>query len=108
VVLIRRIFVAVIVMSIAALPAAGEAIVPPSPAAVTMADQADMPCCPTCDSQGDIKATMCVLKCMALGGAILPVMTVALLNVAEGSSLSLMDDTLHGLVRAPPTHPPPF
>ena len=105
--LIRRIFVVVITMSIATIPAAAEAVVLPSPAQVTIANAADMPCCPACDSQGNIKATMCVLKCVALAGAILPAITVALPHIADGSPRTPVDDTLRGLVRAPPTHPPP-
>ena len=106
-VLIRRIFVAVIAISIATLPAAAEAVVLLSPVAVMMPDEADMPCCPACDSQGNIKAAMCVLKCAALASAVLPAMTVALPYLAHQSPRSPVDDTLHGLVRAPPTHPPP-
>jgi len=106
VVLIRRILVAVIAISVAALPAASEAIIS-SPAEITIADQADMPCCPCCNTQGDFKATACVLKCVALAGAVLPEMAVALPYVADSSPRSPVDDTLHGLVRPPPTHPPP-
>jgi hypothetical protein len=94
-------------MSIATLPAAAEAVVLPSPAAVTMVDEADMPCCPPCYSQSNTKATICVLKCVALAGAVLPALTIALPYVADVSLRSLVDDTLHGLARAPPTHPPP-
>jgi hypothetical protein len=104
--LIRQILVAVVAVSVAVLPATGQAIVPPVPAQVTMVDQADMPCCPSCNAQGDIKITACVLKCVALAAAVLPVMTVALPYVADWTPLSLVDDTLHGLARAPP-HPPP-
>jgi len=105
-VLIRKILIAVIVISVAVLPATADAIVAPSPAE-TMANQADMPCCPCCNTQGDFKVTACVLKCMAMAGAVLPATTVALPYIANGSPRSLVDDTLHGLVRAPPTHPPP-
>ena len=106
-VLIRRILVAVIAISVAVLPATREAIVTPSPADVTMADQADMLCCPCCNTQGDFKATACVLKCVALAAAVLPMMNVAPLYVADRTTVSLVDDTLRGVVRAPPTHPPP-
>ena len=106
-VLIRRVVVAVIAISVAVLPATAEAIVLPSPAEVTIADQADMPCCTCCNTQGDLKATACVLKCVALAGAVLPAMTIALCYIADGSPRILVDDTLHGLARAPPTHPPP-
>jgi hypothetical protein len=107
VVLIRRILVAVIALSVVILPATAEAIVPPSPAEITMADQADMPCCPFCNTQDDFKAIACVLKCAAFAAAVLPAMTVVLLCIPNGSQRTLVDDTLHGLVRAPPTHPPP-
>jgi hypothetical protein len=106
-VLIRRILVAVIAVSVAVLPATGEAIVSPSPAEVTMADQADMPCCPCCNTQDEFKATACVLICVALASAVLPAMAVVLPYVADGSPRSVVEDKLHGLVRAPPTHPPP-
>ena len=105
--LIRRILVAVIAMSVALLPATGEAIESPSPAEVTMADQADMPCCTCCNTQGGLEATVCVLKCMTLAGAVLPAMTIGLPYIADRSPRTLVDDTLRGLARAPPTHPPP-
>jgi hypothetical protein len=106
-VLIRKILIAVIAISVAVLPATAEAIVSPSPVEVTMADQADMPCCTCCNTQGDLKATACVLKCVALAGAVLPEMAVALPYVADSSPRSRVDGTLHGLVRPPPTRPPP-
>jgi hypothetical protein len=102
-----RAFLSVLIaISVAALPAIAEVIVLPSPDQVTMADQAEMPCCPSCDTQGD-KATACVLKCVAVAGAVLPAMPVALLFVAEGPPPILAEHALYGLVRAPPTHPPP-
>jgi hypothetical protein len=94
------------VLIAAALPAITEVVVLPSPDQVTMADQAEMPCCPACDTQGDFKATACVLKCVALSSAVLPAMPVALLFLADGSPLALAEHALHGVVRAPPTHPP--
>jgi hypothetical protein len=103
----RRILVVVIAMSVAVLPGTAEAIAPPSPAEARMVDQADMPCCPSCNTQGDFKATACVLKCAVLGAAVLPVVTFALPYIANGAPRSLLDDPLHGLVTAPPTHPPP-
>jgi len=105
--LIRRILVTVIAVSVAVLPAASEAIVSPSLMEMTMVDQADMPCCPCCNTQGDFKATACVLKCVAPASAILPATIVSLLFIDEGRQLPSAVDTLHGLVRAPPTHPPP-
>jgi hypothetical protein len=105
--LIRTILVALMAISIAVLPATVEAIVSSSPAEVTMADQDDMPCCTCCNTQGDLKATACVLKCTALAGAVLPAMTIGLPYIADGFPRTLVDDTLRGLARAPPTHPPP-
>ena len=105
--MIRKILAAVIAISVAVLPATAEPLVSPSPAEVTMADQGDdMPCCPSCNTHGDFKVTACVLKCLALAGAILPALTVALPYAADMSLRSLVDNTLHGVARAPPTHPP--
>src|SRR6202043_2332222 len=63
-VVIRTILAVLIAISVVILPAAGEPIVSTPPAAVAMADQADMPCCPCCDTQDHLKATACVLKCL--------------------------------------------
>jgi hypothetical protein len=104
---LRALLAALIAVSVAALPAIAEVIVLPSPDQVMMADQAEMPCCPSCDTQGDFKATACVLKCAALAGAVLPAMPATLLILAEGSPLAPAEHALHGLARAPPTHPPP-
>jgi len=82
---IRALLTALIAISVAALPAIAEVIVLTSPDQVTMADQAEMPCCPSCNTQGDFKATACALKCVALASAVLPAMPVALLFLAEGS-----------------------
>jgi len=104
---LRALLIALIAISVAILPAVAEVIVLPSPDQVMMADQGEMPCCPSCDTQGDFKATACVLKCAAVASAVLPAMPVAPLFVAEGSPLILGEHALYGLVRAPPTHPPP-
>jgi hypothetical protein len=94
-------------MSVALLPATGEAIVSPSPAQMTMTDQADMLCCPCCKAQDDSKATTCVLICAVHAGAILPAMIGATPRAAEKSRRSFVNETSDGLLRAPPTHPPP-
>ena len=103
---LRALLTALIAISLALLPAIAEVIVLPSPDYVMMADEAEMPCCPGCDTQGDFKATACILKCMALASALLPAMPVALLFIPNGSPHALVEHALHGLVRAPPTHPP--
>jgi hypothetical protein len=69
---LRALLTVLIAISVAALPAIAEGIVLPSRDHVTMADQAEMPCCPSCDTQGDFKATACVLKCAAVASAVLP------------------------------------
>lgn len=108
--LIRNTIIALIAFAVALLPASANAISLPlhSPEAeVTLADHADMPCCPSCDSQGDFKATACALKCAALASAVLPATGVAPLYFADGSLRALPEDTLHTHVIAP-THPPPI
>jgi hypothetical protein len=104
---LRALLTVLIAISVAVLPATAEVVVLASPDQVTVAYQAEMPCCSCCDNQGDFKATACALQCAALAGAVLPAMPVTLLFLAEGSPLALAERTLHGLVRAPPTHPPP-
>ena len=104
---LRALLSVLVAISVAVLPATAEAIVLSSVDQVTMAEQTEMPCCPSCDTHGVFKAAACVLKCMAVASAVLPVMPVALLFFAEGSPLALAEHALHGLVRAPPTHPPP-
>jgi hypothetical protein len=106
-VVMRTILAVLIAISVVILPAAGEPIVSTSPAAGAMADQADMPCCPCCATQDHVKATACVLKCMTLAGAVFPAMTVTPRYLTDGSPLTFAGDTLQGLVRTPPTHPPP-
>lgn len=105
--LVRRILITVIALSVAVLPATAKATLFSSPAEATMADHADMPCCPSCNDHGDFKPAACALKCAALASAVLPAITVTLLYVADSSPLAAAEDLLHGLVRPPPTHPPP-
>src|SRR6516225_11613671 len=105
-VVIRTFLAALIALSIAVLPATGEAIASPGPVGIMTADQMDMPCCPSGDTKDDFKGTTCVLKCAALVGVVVPVMTAALPFVAHRCLRTSTDDRLHGLVRAPPTHPP--
>ena len=106
--LVRTLLAAVIAISIAALPATGEPIVSPSPVEMTMADGAVMPCCPCCDTRDNFKASACAFKCITMVAAVLPAMTVAPQYSTDGAPLSFAGDTLHGLVRQPPTHPPPL
>ncbi len=104
----RTVLAVLIALSVAMLPATGEVMESPSPSELTMANQADMPSCPRCNTQDDFNATACIRACAALAGAVLPAMTVTLPTlVGNDLPFSLIDDTLHGIVRAPPTHPAP-
>ena len=105
--LFRTILAALIAVSVALSPAIAEVIMLPSPVQVAMADQADMPCCPCCDTQDHFKSTTCVLKCMTLAGAVLPAMSVAHPYLVDGLPVPFVNDTSHGVARKPPTHPPP-
>jgi hypothetical protein len=101
---IRTILAVLVAQSVAALPAARQSVVPS--VEMTMADDADMPCCPGCNTQDDFKSTVCALKCVALAGIVVQAMILALPHLDDGPALSVADDPLHGLARAPLTHPP--
>jgi hypothetical protein len=104
----RKILAALIATSLVVVPIGGTGFSNPiAPVEMLMVDQADMPCCPQSDTQDDFKAAACVLKCAALAGAVLPVMTFGLLYISDPFPLTPTDETLRGIVRAPPTHPPP-
>jgi len=92
-------------MSVAVFPATAEGLLSPSPAEVTMADH-DMPCCPACNTQDDFKGSTCILKCAGLAAVVLPMMIFKHPYIAQRSTQALEDEALHGLARAPPTHPP--
>lgn len=104
--LIRTILVALIAISIAVLPATGQAIASPSADQTMMVDQADMPCCPCCNTRADLKLTTCALKCLGVVGTVFPATTIAPLYLLDGVPLPLVDEPLHEFLRAPPTHPP--
>ena len=101
----RAILAALIAISIAFLPATGSASAASKPVEASSSDSADMPCCPSCDSQSDFKT--CALKCAALSGAVLAATIVVPLYIGERSLLALSEDALHTHVIAP-THPPPI
>jgi hypothetical protein len=106
-VVIRAIMAVLIAISVVMLPATGEPIVSPSPVEVMMADQSDMSCCPCCKTQDHSQSTACALKCITLAGAILPAMNIAQPYLVDGLPVPFVDDTSHGVVRKPPTRPPP-
>jgi hypothetical protein len=102
----RIILNALIAISMALVPIGGAVVNPATPVEMRMADQGDMPCCPNCDIQGDLKAAACVLKCVALAGAVLPTMFVGPFYISDPFPVTPTDQTLRGIVRAPPTRPP--
>jgi hypothetical protein len=106
--LVRTIIAALIAISVALSPAIGEAgMSSSSPVEVMTADQSDMSCCPCCKTQDHSQSTACALKCITLAGAILPAMNIAQPYLVDGLPVSFVDDTSHGVVRKPPTRPPP-
>lgn len=102
---IRTVLAALIAISVALLPATGEAIALPSAGQAVMVDQSDMPCCPCCDTQDDFKLTSCVLKCINLVSAV-AAMVITPLYLADGVPVNFVNELLHEFLKAPPTHPP--
>jgi hypothetical protein len=106
-VVIRMLLTGLIAISIATLPATGNAVASPGSAAIIAADQADMPCCPSGDAKANFKPADCIMKCAAHIGVIVPAMTAVLPYLAHRSLRPSRGDSLQGLAAAPPTHPPP-
>jgi hypothetical protein len=104
--LVRSVVAALIAVSVAMSPAVGETVMLPSAAEVTTSDQADMPCCPCCDKQGNFKSA-CVQKCMTLIGAVLVAPSAAQPSLRDGRLMAFASDSSRGVARKPPTHPPP-
>ena len=100
---VRTILVALIAISVAMVPAAGGAAISIKPVEMSMADQADTPCCPSDDCKGSIA---CALKCFSFVATMFPA-TIPVRDVADEPLQSFADGTLHGYV-SPPTHPPPI
>ena len=105
--MVRTILAALIAISVALSPAIGEASMSPSSGQMVTADQADMSCCPCCNTHDHSQSITCALKCVTLAGAVLPAMNVAQPYLVDGLPVPFVDDTSHGVVRKPPTHPPP-
>ncbi len=104
--LIRTILAALIAISVAVLPATGEAIALPAAGQAVMADQADMPCCPCCNTRDDLQLTACALKCIGAVGVVFLVEAAAPPYSVRDVLLPFADDPLHEFLKAPPTHPP--
>src|SRR6476661_4610071 len=99
----RTILATLIAISVAMVPATGGAAISTKPVEMSMADQADMPCCPPDDCKGSIA---CALKCFNFVATIFPA-TTPLPHGADGPPQSFAGGKLHGYV-SPPTHPPPI
>lgn len=100
---IRTILAALIAVSVALVPATGGAVVSTKPVEMSMADNADMPCCAANDCKGSIA---CAVKCFNFVGATFPA-SVLMSRVIKAAPPSFVDDTLYEHIRSPPTHPPP-
>ena len=100
----RMILAALIAISVAMVPTTGGAAISTKPVEMSMADQADMPCCPPPD---DCKGSIaCALKCFSFFATMFPA-AIVLSHIADGPEPSVSDCTLHGHI-SPPTHPPPI
>jgi hypothetical protein len=108
--LIRSIIAALIAVSVAMSaamsPAIGETMMLPSATEAMTGDQADMPCCPCCDTRDNFKSA-CVQKCMTLIGAVLAAPSAAQPSLRHGRLIAFASDSSRGVARKPPTHPPP-
>jgi hypothetical protein len=69
---------------------------------MSMADNADMPCCPH-DDNGSV---VCAFKCLNFVVAMFPLAVVPPYS-ADGLPPDPADDALQGHI-SPPTHPPPI
>jgi hypothetical protein len=101
--LVRTILAALIAVSVVMVPASAGAAISITPVEMSMADQADMPCCAPDDCKGSIA---CALKCFNFVAAMFPA-ALSLSHFVDGAPPAIVDDTLRGHVRSPPTHPPP-
>ena len=99
----RVILAVLIAVSVATVPTTGGAASLPAPAAMSMANQTDMPCCPSPD---DGKGTACAFKCLSFVAALFPAPT-CLARITDGLPSFFADVILQGHA-IPPTHPPPI
>jgi hypothetical protein len=101
----RTILAAFIAIAVAMGPAAsGGTSISVTSAGMSMADQADMPCCPPSD---DCKGSVaCAFKCLNFVAVTFPA-AIALATIIDTMPAASISVTLHGYV-SPPTHPPPI
>jgi hypothetical protein len=106
--IVQKIWIALIALSIVMVPASGGIAVSNNPIEMSMSGNADMPCCPCCNDQDSSKNSVtCALKCINLIGAVLPATTVTQPYLVDATPPSFVNDALQGHVSSPPTHPPP-
>ena len=104
---LRLILAALIALSLALAPATGEATISTNPVDMTMAANADMPCCPCCGDHDNFKNSVgCALKCINFVGALFPAAIVTRLCLVEAAPPSFVNERLSGRATRPPTHPP--
>ena len=99
----RMILAILIAISVATVPTSGGAVISAAPTAMSMANQTDMPCCPSPD---DGKGIACAFKCLNFVAAPFPA-PVSLAQITDGLPSLLADVALQGHI-IPPTHPPPI
>jgi hypothetical protein len=100
----RTILAILIAISIAVVPATGGVVLSAKPVEMSMANPADMPCCPAPDdSKGSVA---CAFKCLNFVAAMFPP-TIVLAHIADGVTPTPVHDELRGHV-SPPAHPPPI
>lgn len=103
-----RVLLAILIsVSVASLPATGEAVVSTDFAHAMASAQTDMPCCPSCNDRDSSKSVGCAFKCITLAGAIFPAMDIAIPNLRHGTLPIAFDGAMSGTEVKPPTHPPP-
>ena len=102
--LVRTFLAVLIAIAVATVPSNSGPVVSTAAVTMSMADQADMPCCPPSDEHKDSIA--CAFKCLNFVAAMFPA-AVSLARIADGLPPSVADLTLHGHI-IPPTHPPPI
>jgi len=101
--LVRTVLAVLIAIGIATVPANSGPVVSITPAGMSTADRADMPCCPPPD---DGKGTACAFKCLNFVAALFPA-PVSLAQITDCLPQFLAEVILQGQV-IPPTHPPPI
>jgi hypothetical protein len=106
---VRTILAALVAISVAVVPIAGEAaITTMQPVVMSMPDSADMPCCPYCNEQDHSKSSgACSFKCLNFVGIVPPAKALTQPYLVDATPPLFVTDALHGYVTSPPTHPPP-